>query len=68
VRHRFRAAEKEKMYRREEQVRPSLADGSFANQRQHLRIVGHAAADGVMGGGPIAGGSPRKDPELFGEG
>ncbi len=56
------------MHGSQEQVRPALADGRFANQRQDLWIVSDAAADGVIGDGPVAGGPLRKDAELFREG
>ncbi len=61
-------AEKKKVHRRQQQVGPSLAYGSFAEEGQHLGIVGDATADGVIGRGSVAFGALGKDSELFRDG
>ena len=41
------------MHGRQKEVRPSLPEGRLTEQSQDVRIVGHAPADDVVGGGAV---------------
>ena len=51
----------------EEEVRPALGHWCLTDQRQYLRIVGHPAAEGVVGHGAVAGRTLGEEPELIGK-
>jgi hypothetical protein len=61
------AAQEDEVDGGQEQVRPPLRHRRLGEQRQDLAIVGDAAADDVIGGGPVARRSLGEEEELFGQ-
>ncbi len=61
------ASEEEEMHGCQQQVRPALPKGHLSEQRQDVRVVGHSAADDVVGGGAVFRRPLGKGPELLGE-
>ena len=62
------ARQEEVVHRSQQQQGPPLWEGRPVEKGQHAVVVGHAPADGGVGGAPVALGDGGEAPEVIGQG